>query len=357
MRVAIVAVALCYLGSPAELAAAEPPSAPPVPQGTLPAPNGPRIQFAEMARDFGKVIAGEVLRHTFAFTNVGDRVLELTEVRASCGCTTTGGWSRRVEPGQGGAIPIELHTSGFNGPVTKPVTVRCNDTSQSNVVLQVKVTAWHPIQVTPPSAGLRVVADAVSNTVAVLRITNNEVAPLTLSEPESNQRAIAAMLKTVEPGKVFELEVRPVPPLGAGNVFGNITLKTSSTNVPVLSISSWIVVQAAVTVLPAQITVPPGPSPAAFTRDVSIRSLGANSLTLSKPVLDLDGVEGQLTELQPGRVFTVRLSFPPGFGLPGGRSAELRLESNHPQFPVIRVPIVQAPVRTPSPPVAARPAG
>jgi len=354
-RVALAALALCGLGMGARLPAAEPPPAPPVPQGTSPAPSGPRIQFVEKVHDFGKVVVGEVLRHTYAFTNAGDGVLEIKEVRSSCGCTASAGWSKRVDPGQGGTIPIELHTSGFNGPVAKQVTVLCNDTSQTNVILQVKATVWHPIQVTPPSAGFRVVSDTVSNTVTVLRITNNEAAPLTLSPPESNQRAIAAELKTIEPGRTFELVVRPVPPLGAGNVFGTITLRTSSTNVPVLSISSWIVVQAAVTVLPTQITVPPGPSPTAFTRDVSIRNLGANPLTLSKPVLDLDGVEGLLTEPQPGRLFTVRLTFPQGFELPAGRSAELRLESNHPQFRVIRVPIVRVPARAPSPAPAVRP--
>ena len=358
MRAAVAALVLSCSWAGGRLPAAEAPPAPSVPQGTPSAPNGPKIQFVEMVHDFGKVVAGEVLRHTYAFTNAGDRVLELTEVRSTCGCTTSGAWSKRVEPGQGGTIPIELHTSGFSdGPVAKKVNVRCNDPNQTNAVLQVKVTVWHPIQVTPASAGLRVVGDAVSNTVTVLRITNNEVAPLTLSEPESSQRAIAAQLKTVEPGRVFELVVRPVPPLGPGNVFGTITLRTSSTILPVLSISSWIVAQAAVTVLPTQVTVPAGPSPAAFTRDVTIRNLGATPLTLSKPVLDLDGVEGQLTEVQPGRLFTVRLAFPPGFELPTGRSAEVRLESNHPQFPVIRVPIVRATVRTPSPPPAVRPAG
>ncbi len=82
-------------------------------------------------------------------------------------------------------------------------------------------------------------------------------------------------------------------------------------------------------------------------------SIGAEPLTPSKPFLDLEGVEGQLTELQPGRLFTVRLTFPQGFELPSGRSPEMRLNSNVPQFPVIRVPII----RTPAPAAPARPTG
>lgn len=160
-----------------------------------------------MAHDFGRVIAGAVLQHTFTFTNVGDRLLELPEVRSSCGCTTAAQWLKRVEPGQSGNLPIEFRTGGFDGAVTKLVTVGNNDGRQSNLVLQVKASVWHPIRVSPASAGLRVVSDQVSNTVAVLRIVNNEDTPLTLSEPESDQPTIAAELRTVDPGRTFELTV------------------------------------------------------------------------------------------------------------------------------------------------------
>lgn len=347
-QMAIVGLAVCCSSPTGALRGADPDPPLSVLQETLGVATGPKIQFAELVHDFGKVVGGEVLRHAFAFTNAGDGVLELTDVHSTCGCTTSAGWSKRVEPGQRGTIPIELHTTGFNGPVTKPVTVKCNDTNQPTVVLQVKATVWRPIEITPPSANLRVVGDAVSNAVTVLRILNHEDTPLTLSEPESDQRAIAAELKTVQAGQIFELAVKAVPPLGAGNVFAKITLRTSSTHLPVLSISAWVTMQPAVTVLPPQIKVPPGPAASRFTRDVSIRGFAADPLKVSEPVVDLDGVEGRLTELQPGRLFTVQLTFPQGFELPAGRSGELKLQSNHPQFQVIRVPIVQTPPPAPA---------
>jgi len=221
--------------------------------------------------------------------------------------------------------------------------VRLADTNQPTVVLQVRATVWHPLKATPASAGMRVVGGLVSNVVSTVRIVNNEEGPVTLSDPESDQPAIAAELKTIEPGRTFDLLVRPVAPLGLGNVFGKINIRTSSTNMPVLTLSSWILNQAPVIVTPTQVLVPPGPAATNFTRDVSIRGYGTNSLALSQPVLDLEGVQGRLTELQTGRLFTVRLTFPKGFELPTDRSGELRLESNHPQFPVIRVPIVHKP--------------
>ncbi|MCX6925667.1 MAG: hypothetical protein NT154_21020, partial [Verrucomicrobia bacterium] len=47
--------------------------------------------------------------------------------------------------------------------------------------------------------------------------------------------------------------------------------------------------------------------------------------------------------------FAVALNFPAGFEIAQGEKVELSIKSNHPQFPIIRVPIVQPP--RPTPPV------
>ncbi len=41
----------------------------------------PNISFARQTRDFAKVTAGETLRHVFNFTNKGNAVLEIFQVR------------------------------------------------------------------------------------------------------------------------------------------------------------------------------------------------------------------------------------------------------------------------------------
>src|SRR5689334_22874776 len=90
----------------------------------VPAPStgGPQIQFDNQVYDFGKVTAGDVVKHTFVFTNTGTQTLELSDVHPSCGCTTAGDWTRKVEPGQTGSIPLQVNTANFNGAVTKTVT-------------------------------------------------------------------------------------------------------------------------------------------------------------------------------------------------------------------------------------------
>ena len=110
---------------------------------------GPKIQFATREGDFGRVRNGEIVKYTYWFTNTGDQVLKILNVAPGCGCTTAGDWTKTVEPGKTGSIPIQFQTANFNGPVTKFITVTCDDKSQSTVVLQLKGTIWKPIDVNP----------------------------------------------------------------------------------------------------------------------------------------------------------------------------------------------------------------
>ncbi len=374
---AVVAFALNAAKSPREVpgpvapvAAANPPlPTPVVPQqpllstslsgGLIASGSGPRIQFATPVHDFGQIKGGEVVKYTYVFTNAGQQLLEVTAVQASCGCTTAGDWSRQVEPGQTGSIPIQFNSGNFRGDVTKAITVTCNDATQPTVVLQIKGNIWKPIDVTPQFAVLNVTTEMPSNATSV-RIVNNEEFPLTLSAPQSSNPAFAAELTTNQPGKDFQLLVRTAAPLPAGSVQGLITLHSSSTNMPVLTITALANVQQTVMVMPAQITLPGSPLANALATSISIRNNGTNVLALTEPTVNAPDATVQLKELQPGRLFTLSLQFPAGFAVPPGKRIELSVNSNHPQFPMIKVPVIQpvrpvpAAVTVPSP--AAQPA-
>src|SRR5690349_4370277 len=43
------------------------------------AAEGPKLKFANATYDFDKIPAGQIIRHTFFFTNVGDQMLEIKD--------------------------------------------------------------------------------------------------------------------------------------------------------------------------------------------------------------------------------------------------------------------------------------
>jgi hypothetical protein len=302
---------------------------------------GPKIEFASTVYDFGRVAAGGVVKHDFVFTNTGDALLEITGVYPSCGCTTAGAWTQQVEPGKTGTIPLQFNSARFSGPVAKTVTVAPKN--QPAITLQIKGTIWKPIEVNPQTAVLNVVADSPTNPTAKVSIVSSLDEPITLSDPTSSNPAIGAELKTVEPGKRFEVLITPRTPLAQGNVQATISIKTSSTNVPTIDVSALAVVQPLLAVSPTQIALPPGPLSSAFPCTVSIRNNGSQPLTLSEAAVNAADVDAQIKEIQPGKQFAVNMTFPAGFRIASGDEVALGVTTSLPQMPVLKVPVRQAP--------------
>jgi hypothetical protein len=127
-------------------------------------------------------------------------------------------------------------------------------------------------------------------------------------------------------------------------------MKTDATNMPVISISAWANVQQTLMVMPAQIALQPGPLPGKVTHTVSIRSTSTNLITVSDPATSLKGVELQITNFQAGRYFVLSAVFPAGLKISQAEKAEITLKTTHPQYPQIKIPVIQtAPPPPPSP--------
>lgn len=310
-----------------------------------PAPGGPapRIQWSTNTFDFGTLNAGEVRRAEFFFTNTGNAVLEITQVSPGCGCTTAGEWSRRVEPGQTGLIPLQFSSANFQGPVMKSATIVCNDPTQPTHQLHLKASVWKPMDVMPNFVMFNLNNESQTNEVRVVRITNNTGQPVEVSEPESGNPAFRAELKTVEAGKVFELHISPTAPFSPGTVQTVITAKTTSTNVPVVSVTALAMVQPPVVAVPAQVYLPPGPLANAMPMTVLVQNNSPDPISLSDATVSLENVTVKVNETQPGKVFSLTLSFPQGFELPAGRPGTLIVKTSHPRVTQLTVPVVQPP--------------
>lgn len=87
----------------------------------------PVITFEKTEHDFGKINEADGRVSTvFTFKNEGMAPLVLSNVRASCGCTTPT-WTREpIEPGQTGSITVTYNPNGRPGRFQKTVTITSN---------------------------------------------------------------------------------------------------------------------------------------------------------------------------------------------------------------------------------------
>ena len=319
------------------------PAAPAQAASKPPAPvDGPRIKFATRDYDFGKAVGDDQVDCVFVFTNTGLATLEVKEVSPGCGCMKAGEWTRKVEPGQTGTIPIRFDSRGFTGGFAKSVFVTCNDPADTKPMLQIKGTVWRPLEITPPSAVLHLSSESPSNATAV-RIISHMDEPVTVSHLSTTSKGLAVTLQTNQPGKEYQINVTTPSPWPTNAQQGQITFRTSVSNMPLVNLPLFINLQAVVVAIPAQLRLPPPPQTNSFSSAVTIRNNGTNVLALSEATVNAPGVTTTITEDQPNRQMTVSVAFPAGFEITPVEKVELRIKSNHPQFPVITVPISQTP--------------
>ncbi len=99
--------------------------------------------------DFGAIMQGESLTHTFRFQNSGDDILEISSVRTSCGCTAALLSTRRIAPGEIGELQLTFNSQGFRGKVHKTIEMTTNDPQQPLVVFNLRGTVEMEVFVSP----------------------------------------------------------------------------------------------------------------------------------------------------------------------------------------------------------------
>jgi hypothetical protein len=329
--------------------------------GSLPAPgqlppsaakpngDGPRIKFSDTVFDFGKIKSSEPVRHEYIVTNVGNAVLDIVAVQPGCpGCTTALPWDRQIEPGKTGKIPIQFNPQSFSGTVSKSVTVTCNDPTQPSQMLQFRATVWQPIDVQPAYLYFMPAEGEETNETKVVRIVSNLEEPITLAPPECANPAFKLELKTVQPGKEFSLHVTHSGTSSNASPQGLITIGTSSTNIPIIKLTTHVMPQPALVVSPLQITLPAASVTTAHRHTQMIRNNSQTLMKVTEASVNAEGVTVQINENQPGKLFLLTVNFPANFQNQSGQPLELTVKTSHPKRPVIRIPVVEATTLTPA---------
>jgi hypothetical protein len=81
------------------------------------------LKFETTTHEFGTVYEGTLATFDFKFTNTGNAPIALSNVQASCGCTTPK-WPREpIGPGESAVIQAQYNSTGRPGSFNKNITV------------------------------------------------------------------------------------------------------------------------------------------------------------------------------------------------------------------------------------------
>ncbi|WP_194774203.1 DUF1573 domain-containing protein [Pararhodonellum marinum] len=89
------------------------------------------FEFEEMEHSFGTITEGEVIEHVFNFTNTGQAPLVISNINASCGCTSPDWTKTPIKPGEAGYVKVVFNSTAKVG--TQAPTVSINANTSPNV--------------------------------------------------------------------------------------------------------------------------------------------------------------------------------------------------------------------------------
>ncbi|MDX5348327.1 MAG: DUF1573 domain-containing protein [Hymenobacteraceae bacterium] len=92
------------------------------------------LKFEKDNHDFGNVTEGTQATYEFKFTNTGNQPVIISNVQASCGCTTPEWTKDPVLPGKTGKIKAVYNSAGRPGSFSKSITVTSNAATPTKVL-------------------------------------------------------------------------------------------------------------------------------------------------------------------------------------------------------------------------------
>ena len=101
----------------------------------VPAGAFPKFSFDQEEHNFGQIKDGDIVSHTFRFTNTGQAPLIISKATAACGCTVPQWPKQPIPVGGSGEIQVQFDSSNKPGMQNKVVTITANTESKVKKLL------------------------------------------------------------------------------------------------------------------------------------------------------------------------------------------------------------------------------
>lgn len=194
---------------------------------------------------FGEIDPNNTVEHTFIFNNNCNETVEISQARASCGCTAAVLSEKVIPPGGKAEIQVKFTPPrGSRGKVTKTVSVYLKDEDQPHTVIRFSAKIKTDIEIHPPYVQLlgAEVGKQITGTVEVKNVSGEtldlseiSVNMTTYADTAGSGRTIAMPLQgaKVEPAK---LKLQPdqaanisvtLTPVFKGQVNGAVRIKSA----------------------------------------------------------------------------------------------------------------------------------
>ena len=245
----------------------------------------PKIVFEKLVHDFGQLKPEAEVTYDFNFKNEGDGVLEIQNVRSSCGCTVVVPDKRSLAPGESSFLKVRYHAGRGAGMVEKKITVYNNDPKQSALILTITAAIATDLEITPVYVRFdNIPSDKPADMTVYFNSKNPDKFQLT--DIKSDQTFIAVRLEKGE-DKRFRLVISFVPTEvkaaeNRGYLNAMISAKSNSETYPEIKIPVYIKFQEDFTAVPVRLILYNVPVGEGAVREVILRNNKGENFQISR---------------------------------------------------------------------------
>jgi hypothetical protein len=210
----------------------------------------PRIQVEPLLWDFGTATNIPEITRDFTVRNAGDAELQINRLVSSCdACLRAAIDKTKIPPGGTAVIHSQLNLRALEGPITRTITVYCNDPDNSPLVLGLTGIVVPVYQVTP--------REITMDLSQGQRIGVAEIAPLyqlraPLSQVQCGDTNIAATV-SMETSNKFVLTVRASESYPRGRAMVSLDVRSADSNDPPCLVNAFLNNPPDFEVIPAQL--------------------------------------------------------------------------------------------------------
>lgn len=303
----------------------------------------PKAVAVEAIKDVGVVPKGDKVVHDFLIRNDGDVPLQITDVRAACGCTVVD-FDKSVAPGQTGKIHAELDTATFNGPIAKSVTVFTNDpdAAQLDLTLRAKVEPF--IQAKPGYARYITVQGEEKTGTIAQTIWAPDGTSFEVTGIESPYPFLKTSFREAKPeervpdvqGKQWRIEMALSNDAAVGALADHVRIVTTHPKQKLVTIPVSGFVRPVIAVTPPVADFGQVELKEPLRRTFNVRNFATEPIKITSVEGGMPGLKTELEPVTEGREYQLRLTLSPGMAK-GPLSGKLVLHTDSPKRPIIEV--------------------
>jgi hypothetical protein len=277
---------------------------------------GPAIKFDKDVFDFGEINQGESVNFTYKFKNPGNELLQITQVRPTCGCTVPGEYTKEVKPGKKGEIDVVFNSRGFQGNIKKVIKVTTNIPDTVPFTLTIIGSVYVPIEVNPQNIYLGETVLGGPPITGVTILKNHTDTPMEILSYKVTGTQTDVLVNAIREGEEYSIELTENPPFQLGRVKEYLKVFTNIEDRKEIDISYSYRGTLDIEVTPSEIIILKEYITENFMRILSVRSHAGEKIEVINPEIHGENMSFTVEEFSPQTGYQIKIFFAPEFVLP-----------------------------------------